>query len=71
MLHIRKNVLGVTQSEMAVIANTRQATISRWENGGLEPSRDQLALIREEAIRRGLGWDDKWFFCAPPSAEAA
>jgi transcriptional regulator with XRE-family HTH domain len=65
LLHIRKNVLDITQAEMAALTGTRQATVSRWERGELEPSRDQLNSIRNEAAKRGIEWDDSWFFGAP------
>jgi len=68
LLHIRKNVLGVTQTEMAAIAGTRQATVSRWEAGELEPSRDQMQLVRQAAAERGVEWSDTWFFESPQAA---
>ncbi|MGC8534892.1 MAG: helix-turn-helix domain-containing protein [Rhizomicrobium sp.] len=64
LFRIRKDVLHLTQNEMAALAGTTQATVSRWENGMLDPTRDQLSLIREEALRRGIEWRDSWFFCA-------
>jgi len=70
LLHIRKNVLGVTQTEMAAIAGTRQATVSRWEAGELEPSRDQMQRVREAAAQRGIDWSDSWFFEPPVEAAA-
>jgi len=65
LLHIRKEVLGITQAEMAALTGAQQATVSRWERGQLEPSRDQLIAIRDEVIRRGIAWDDSWFFTTP------
>lgn len=62
LFHVRKNVLQITQSEMAALTGARQATVSRWERGELEPDRRQLTAIRDEAKRRGLKWDDRWFF---------
>ena len=62
MLHIRKQVLCLTQAEMAAVAKASQATVSRWENGELEPTRDHLAAIREEAKRRRIKWSDALFF---------
>lgn len=69
ILHVRKNVLGVTQAEMAVIAAVSQGTISKWEAGELQPDLDKLALIREEAQRRGIEWDDRLFFESPLSPQ--
>lgn len=69
LLHIRKEVLDLTQQEMAALTGATQATVSRWETGDLEPDRDQLERIRDEAIRRGKPWDDSWFFDVPPKAE--
>lgn len=59
---------------MAKIADTTQATVSRWEKGELEPDRDQLAMIRDEAVKKGRNWSDLWFFEVPetsPSNRAA
>lgn len=72
MLHVRKNVLRLTQAELAVVARVSQGTVSKWETGELEPGWDQLARIRAEIRRLELVWDDRWFFEAPPEpAEAA
>lgn len=68
ILHIRTQVLRLTQAELAKIANVSQGTVSKWENGELEPDRDELGRIREEARRRGVEWDDKLFFEAPGEA---
>jgi len=65
LLHIRKEVLGISQAEMAEIASTTQATISRWERGELHPDLPQMTRIRCEALRRGLAWDDSFFFSHP------
>jgi transcriptional regulator with XRE-family HTH domain len=65
ILHIRKDVLKMTQAEMAVLTGARQATVSRWELGQLEPSREQMQAIRSEALRRGIEWSDEWFFGPP------
>lgn len=69
--HIRKVVLRLSQAELAAIAETTQATVSRWEAGQLEPSRVELARIRNEVKARELPWDDCWFFEAPVVAEPA
>lgn len=63
--HIRKEILGISQAEMARIAETTQPTVSRWEAGELEPSRAEMARIRAAVITRGKPWDDLWFFEAP------
>jgi len=69
LLHIRKNVFGLTQAEMAIIAVVSQGTVSKWEAGSLAPDAGELKRIRAEAAKRGLLWDDRWFFEAPaPSA---
>lgn len=66
--HIRKNVLGVSQAELAEIARTTQASVSRWERGELSPDLEQLLAIRSEVQRRKLKWNDAWFFDAPKVA---
>jgi predicted transcriptional regulator len=68
--HIRKDVLALSQSEMAVIAGVSQGTVSKWENGELDPSLDEMSRIRDEAMSRGVTWDDRWFFAAPEATEA-
>lgn len=57
-----------TQAAFAAIAGVTQATVSRWERGEFEPTREQLQRIRDEAIRRGLKWDDRMFFERPAAA---
>ncbi|WP_226576468.1 helix-turn-helix domain-containing protein [Acuticoccus sediminis] len=63
--HIRKSIFGATQGEFAAIAQTTQATVSRWESGKLHPGLDELRLIRAAALERGLPWDDGVFFDLP------
>jgi len=65
LLHIRREVLKLTQAELGAIAGVRQATVSRWEKGDLEPSLAEMKAIREEALRRGIEWRDAWFFPDP------
>ena len=62
---IRKNILNLSQAEMAELTATSQATVSRWETGELEPDRQQMAMIRSEAATRGIEWNDTWFFEVP------
>lgn len=62
MQHIRKSLLRISQSEMAAITSTTQATVSRWETGELSPNLSQMARIREEAQARGVEWSDSFFF---------
>ncbi len=63
MIRIRKEVFKVSQSAMAQIAGVSQPTVSNWETGSAgEPDRESMRRIRAEAVRRGLEWDDAWFF---------
>lgn len=71
VLHLRKNILKLSQAELAEVAKTTQATVSRWENGELSPDLDQLTRLREEVLARRLTWDDSWFFEAPAQGAAA
>lgn len=59
---IRRNVFGVTQTEFAAIAGVSQSLVSRWEKGDRKPSLPDLRRIRAEARRRGIKWNDSWFF---------
>jgi predicted transcriptional regulator len=63
--HIRTEILKASQRELAAIAGVTQATVSRWETGELEPSRDELSRIRNEVMKRKLRWNDRWFFERP------
>lgn len=65
MRHIRKNVFRLKQADFAALAGVTQATVSRWESGEWEPTREQLALIRCEAVKIGIAWDDALFFELP------
>lgn len=72
LFYIRKKMFDVSQSAFSEIAGTTQATVSRWEAGELEPGRDEMSKIRDEAAKRGLPWNDRLFFEAPtPSHEGA
>ncbi|WP_354122718.1 helix-turn-helix transcriptional regulator [Bradyrhizobium sp. LA6.7] len=66
--HTRCEVFGITQEEMAKICRVRQATISRWEAGIGEPSLRHVRLIRAEARRRRLRWDDRVFLAEERAA---
>jgi transcriptional regulator with XRE-family HTH domain len=59
---IRIDLFHLQQSELAAIAGVSQATVSRWETGELTPGYEELKRIREEAVRRGIAWDDALFF---------
>lgn len=68
---IRKEVFGLSQATFAAIVGVSQGTVSKWENGELAPNRDELTRIRNEARRRDIEWDDRWFFEPPVVATAA
>jgi transcriptional regulator with XRE-family HTH domain len=59
---IRVDLFHLQQSELAAIAGVSQATVSRWETGELSPGYEEMRRIREEAVRRGIDWDDSLFF---------
>lgn len=63
--HIRRDRLKVTQVVLAAIAGTTQGNVSRWERKAGVPDLDQAGKIRAYAIRKGLPWQDAWFFEAP------
>lgn len=67
--HIRKKIFDVNQATFGAIAGTTQASVSRWDNGLLQPSQGEMSRIRAAARERGLAWDDSWFFEVPPAAE--
>lgn len=49
-----RELLGLTQNELANIAHVSQDTIARFETGQAEPRRDNLAKIVQELQRRGI-----------------
>lgn len=65
---IRVKVFRINQAEFASIAKVAQSTVSKWERGEFEPSRDHLVSIRDEALRRELSLNDSWFFDRVQSA---
>lgn len=67
---IRTEIFHAKQAEFAEIAKVGQATVSRWENGVCSPSLDEMRNIREEAQRRRIEWDDRWFFTTPQERAA-
>lgn len=72
--HIRERVFKLTQAPFAALAGVSQPTVSRWEEAdcqGSEPTREQMARIRAAAIKRGIEWDDRWFFEVPADSEQA
>jgi transcriptional regulator with XRE-family HTH domain len=54
LTRIRKAILQLSQQQMADVAGTSQATVSRWEKGELEPDRSQIAAILEYARGKGI-----------------
>ncbi len=66
---IRKEVLGVSQAELASIAETTQTTVSRWEKGESFPDLSHLGRIREAVLSGGQKWNDAYFFSVPEAAE--
>jgi len=66
VVHIRTAVFGCkTQDAFAELLGTTQPTVSRWETWGRIPGHRQ-GLVREAARKRGISWDDRWFFAVAP-----
>jgi len=59
---IRRDILGLTQTQLADALNVSQAAISRWESGKDSPAYEKLQRIRSYAIGTGVHWNDAWFF---------
>jgi transcriptional regulator with XRE-family HTH domain len=63
---IRESVFGIsTQHEFAKLLRYEQATVSRFESGARRMSLDAQERIRALARRRGIRWDNNWFFEIP------
>lgn len=71
LTHIREVIFGMTQKQFAELLSVNQSTVSRWETGKLHPSRGEMERIRAHARKRGIAWDDRWFFEPPASVRAA
>jgi transcriptional regulator with XRE-family HTH domain len=71
MLHIRKEVLRLSQAQLAEVAGVSQATVSRWERGQWEPNRDELARIWSWARENDVALSDAAFFAKPSEDRAA
>ena len=71
MLHIRKDVLRLSQAQLAEVAGVSQATVSRWERGQWEPNRDELARIWSWARENDVALSDSAFFTPPAEGRAA
>lgn len=65
--YIRQKKFRVSQAAFAAFAGVSQPTVSRWESGDLEPSREELDRIRSKASELGMAWEDCWFFDDPPA----
>jgi DNA-binding transcriptional regulator YiaG len=68
--NIRRNVLKLTQADMAALAGVSQATVSRWESGRLVVDGDAMTRIRLKA-REQSDWSDALFFSLPQSIRDA
>lgn len=60
-----------TQAEFAAALGYEQATVSRWESGAIEMSREAMDRVRALAMAKDIAWDNNWFFSVPKSGNAA
>lgn len=61
--HLRANVLGISQLDMAGFAGVSQATVSRWESGELRVTAEQAVKIERAtkgAVTRSDLRPDLW-----------
>lgn len=61
---IRKNVFGMKQVDFSGLVGVSQQAYSTAEKKDAMPHWYQVA-IREAAKKRGIEWDDRWFFEPP------
>ena len=63
--HIRKNVLAMTQEQLASALGVTQASVSRWEALGTFPTEHQMQI---RTLAGGFpGWSDTFFLrCRRP-----
>jgi transcriptional regulator with XRE-family HTH domain len=66
--YIRKNVFGLKQATFAKMIGVGQASVSRWEHGGV-PTLTEMATIRNAAKARNLPWDDELFYAVPADTQ--
>jgi DNA-binding transcriptional regulator YiaG len=71
LTHIRGNLFQMTQVQFAAVLGVDQSTVSRWEQGKLDPGLKDLRKIRalarnkkraEEWKKRGIEWSDGFLF---------
>lgn len=68
---IRKEVLGLTQKQLADLCDVDQGTVSRWEQGRLDPRLSDLKKMREKALLDGARLKDSEFFADCENGVAA
>lgn len=61
---IRRDVLGLTQAQLATVLKVKQASVSRWESAGRFPA-EHLAAVRQMARMARADWSDSWIFDPP------
>lgn len=69
--HIRRDVLGLTQTQLAGALNVTQAAVSQWESGKGSPTLENIRRLRAFAIGQGAPWNDAWIFDAVPPSDVS
>lgn len=69
--YLRKNILRISQKELASLCNVSQATVCRWEQGTMDPKLSDLKKIRDKAAQGGIILDDSEFFADCENGVAA
>jgi hypothetical protein len=66
--HVRICVFQMKQIDYAEMLGLEQAAVSFWETQGRFGSFESMVKVRTEALKRGISWNDLWFFEVPPDA---
>jgi transcriptional regulator with XRE-family HTH domain len=61
----QKCVLRCSQVEFGNLVGASRSTVANWISGKTSPTFHHIQAARDEIIKRGLPWNDSWWFDPP------